>query len=185
MLVGCKSLIGIYLIIGTEGTMFMIFENKTIYVDFDNTLCLFKQLPATEEIPAVTEPDALIKDDNALRMWARKYYKDCAFNSVLGHFLLQCKNNGCTLKVLTNETWPFKVQAKKYWMQDCAPGLIDDVIRLSKEKTKADFIHSIEKDNKNVILIDDRYTEQIKPALRLGIEAYTPQYLMLDAYDTK
>lgn len=159
----------------------MIFENKTIYVDFDNTLCLFKQFPATEEIPTVTELDVPIKDDNALRNWARKYYKDCAFNSVLGYFLLQCKNNGCTVKVLTNEAWPFKVQAKKCWLQIYAPWLIDDVIRLGKEQIKADFIHSIEKDIKNVILIDDKYSEQIKPALRLGIEAYTPQYIMLDA----
>lgn len=163
----------------------MIFENKTIYVDFDNTLCLFKQLPATEAIPTVTELDVPIKDDNALRNWARKYYKDCAFNSVLGCFLLQCKNNGCTVKVLTNEAWPFKAQAKKCWLQIYAPGLIDDVIRLSEGQIKADFIHSIEKDIKNVILIDDKYSEQIKPALRLGIEAYTPQYIMLDACDVK
>lgn len=163
----------------------MILENKTIYVDFGSTLCLFKQLPATEEIPAVTELDVPFKDDNVLRNWACKYYKDCAFNSVLGHFLLQCKNNGCTLNVLTNEAWPFKVQAKKCWLQIQAPGLIDDVIRLSKEKTKADFIHSNEKDIKNVILIDDEYSEQIKPALHLGIEAYTPQYLMQNACDTK
>lgn len=161
----------------------MILENKTIYVDFDNTLCLFKQLPATEEIPAVTELDVPFKDDNVLRNWARKYYKDCAFNSVLGYFLLQCKNNGCTLKVLTNEAWPFKVQAKKCWLQIQAPGLIDDVIRLSKGQIKADFIHSNERDIKNVILIDDKYSEQIKPALCLGIEAYTPQYLMLNACD--
>lgn len=163
----------------------MILENKTIYVDFGNTLCLFKQSPATKEVAAVTELDVPFKDDNVLRNWACKYYKDCAFNSVLGHFLLQCKNNGCTLNVLTNEAWPFKVQAKKCWLQIQAPGLIDDVIRLSKEKTKADFIHSNEKDIKNVILIDDEYSEQIKPALHLGIEAYTPQYLMQNACDVK
>ena len=163
----------------------MILENKTIYVDFGNTLCLLKQLPATEEVAAVTELDVPFKDDNVLRNWACKYYKDCAFNSVLGHFLLQCKNNGCTLNVLTNEAWPFKVQAKKCWLQIQAPGLIDDVIRLSQEKTKADFIHSNEKDIKNVILIDDEYSEQIKPALHLGIEAYTPQYLMQNACDVK
>lgn len=159
----------------------MIPENKTIYVDFGNTLCLFKQLPATKEVAAIAELDVPFKDDNVLRNWACKYYKDCAFNSVLGHFLLQCKNNGCTLKVLTNEAWPFKVQAKKCWLQIQAPGLIDDVIRLSKGQIKADFIHSNERDIKNVILIDDKYSEQIKPALCLGIEAYTPQYLMLNA----
>lgn len=41
-------------------------------------------------------------------------------------------------------------------------------------------IGKLRENNKNVILIDDRYTEQIKPALRLGIEAYTPQYIMLN-----
>ena len=125
-----------------RGVMFMILENKTIYVDFGNTLCLLKQLPTTEEVAAVTELDVPFKDDNVLRNWACKYYKDCAFNSVLGHFLLQCKNNGCTVNVLTNEAWPFKVQAKKCWLQIQAPGLIDDIIRLSKGQIKADFIHS-------------------------------------------
>ena len=116
-----------------------------------------------------------------LEVWTRDFYNetDCVLNTVLVDFLRECKNNGCTITLLTNETWPFKVEAKKLWLSQKAPELIDSAVRLSSSAVKSDYLKDAYTDLKDIVLIDDKYAEQIKPALSLGICAYTVQYIMM------
>ena len=157
----------------------MVFKNKEIYVDFDNTLCLWK-VPASRVYSEEVAYKAT--DKNGLEVWTRDFYNetDCVLNTVLVDFLSECKNNGCTITLLTNETWPFKVEAKKLWLSQKAPELIDSTIRLSSSAVKSDYLKDAHTDLKDIVLIDDKYAEQIKPALSVGICAYTVQYIMME-----
>lgn len=143
---------------------------KTIFVDFDDTLCLHK-------FNLYTDARIFENLDNA----CDKFYNQSELNKQLYSYLIDMKKSGNEI-ILLSSACSKMLEIKKYWIEKYCPLVrFDDYIAVSididKTKIMCEYAKYHKIDISNIIFIDDNCTER-KCALEMGILTYSPQLIM-------
>lgn len=142
-------------------------ENKTIFIDFDDTLCLHKyENKVTENI------------FNEASFASEEMFHGCSANVLLIKYLEEQQKLGARLIVLTSASSKM-LEVKKNWIkQHCKNLMFDDYISVSIDITKAKIMLHYSKfyniPLKNIEFIDDARNERWD-AEHSGIVTYNPQ----------
>lgn len=144
--------------------------DKVIFVDFDDTLCLHR-------FNIYTDARIFEKVDIA----CSKFYNQSELNHQLYKYLIDMKQNGYKIILLTSACSKM-LEIKKFWLkQNCPLVEFNDFISVSididKSKIMIEYAKFNNIDNSNIIFIDDNCSER-KYAQENGISTYSPQLIM-------
>lgn len=145
-------------------------ENKTIFVDFDDTLCLHKY-------KIVVYNQCIF---NNAKFASEKMYQKSSANILLIKYLEEQQKQGAKLILLTSSCSKM-LEIKKYWLKQCCENLIfDDYISVSIDITKTEIMLAYSKFYKisqsNIEFIDDSCKERWEAEYH-GIITYNPQII--------
>lgn len=147
---------------------------RLIFVDFDDTMCLYTHKIHTERF--VIYPPEVIAD---------KCYKESVVNNHLYKWLLAQQKEGTVkpkIKVITTAC-SLMLEAKKIWVRKHFPELrVDEFNTTSVELSKAEIINAYIEDadrlNTEVYFIDDSLSERHSvEALPHHVHVMSPQYI--------
>ncbi len=143
---------------------------RVIFVDFDDTICLHNV--------HICVDDRMFLNINEA---SEKFYAKSEINQPLNKYLVNEKNNGATIILLTSACSKM-LDIKKYWLRTNCPLIeFDDYISASIDINKTQIMLSYAKYNKidisSIVLIDDSCIER-KIAEESGISTYNPQLIM-------
>ena len=140
---------------------------NTIFVDFDETLCLHKQV-------------IVYADDNPFKEKV-SIFKDSLLNSELAKYLYNQKEAGAKIILLStcNSVW---LKKKREWVEAYCPDLFDDFISSSVEMNKAQIVAAYMKVNNldydEVVMIDDYFQVLFDFRENKTCAAYLPSYIV-------
>ena len=143
---------------------------KTIFVDFDDTLCLHR-------FNLYIDARIFEKVDVA----CDKFYNQSELNKELYKYLIDMKKNGYEI-ILLSSACSKMLDVKKYWIEKYCPLVkFNDYIAVSididKTKIMCEYAKYHKIDTSDLIFIDDNCTER-KCASEMGILTYSPQLIM-------
>ena len=144
--------------------------SKVIFVDFDDTICL-------HNIHIFIDDRMFLNVDEA----SAKFYANSELNIPLYRYLVNEKNNGTNIILLTSACSKM-LDVKKCWLKNNCPSIeFDDFISASIDINKTQIMLCYAKHNKidilDLVLIDDSCIER-RTAEENGIITYNPQLIM-------